>query len=69
MTPRPEELELQETKDRIKTRKTARNNLLICAILKDSGGCTRAFQLIEELAMHILERFGSNWRQCIVLKH
>ena len=69
MTPRPEEMELQEIKDRVKTRKAARNNLLICATLKGSGGCTRAFQSIEELSMHILETFGSNWRESIVLQH
>ena len=49
---------LEEIKERVKTRNTAKNNLKICATLKASGGCTKAFNDLEELARYILDTFG-----------
>ena len=69
MTPRPEEEEIKKIKLRMKTRKAARNNLLVCATKKHSRGCTKGFPTTDELAMYILAEFGPAWRHSIVLNN
>ena len=49
-------------------RYAARNNLKICASLKASVGCTKAFNDLEDLVRYILDTFGLEWRRCVKLK-
>ena len=65
--PLPMEQELKEIKESMKVRKAAKDNLLICATVKSNGGCTKAFNHKDELAAHIYERSGAQWRHSIIL--
>ena len=53
----PEDEQLTTIKNSIKIRTAARNNLKVCAMLKATGGCTKAFDNTDELSAYILERY------------
>ena len=57
---------IKEIKERIKVRTAAKNKFF--ATSKENGGCTKAFYDMDDLAGHILERFGLQWRHFVKLK-
>ena len=61
--------ELEQIMHYVKVRKAAKNNLLVRAIVKRTGRCTKAFSSTKELADHLHERFGPQWRYSIMLTH
>ena len=61
--------ELEQIMHYMKVRKAPKNNLLVCAMVKRTGGCTKAFSSTKELANHVYERFGPQWRHSIMLTH
>ena len=61
--------ELEQIMHYMKVRKAAKNNLFVCAMVKRTGGCTKAFSSTKELANHVYERFGPQWRHSIMLTH
>ena len=58
---------IKEIKEKIKVRTAAQNNLKFFAILKENGGCTKAFYDMEDVTGHI-KRFGPQWRHFVKLK-
>ena len=61
--------ELEQIIHYVKVRKAAKNNLLVRAIVKRTGGCTKAFSSTKELADHVYEWFRPQWRYSIMLNH
>ena len=59
--------QITNIKRSIKLRPAARNNLKLCAVIKKTGGCTKAFDSEDDLAKHILHSFGREWQNHIIL--
>ena len=53
----------------IHTRTCPTNANLICAVRTNTGGVTRAFDIIEQLANHICEQYGKSYADHVRVKN
>lgn len=55
---------VDEIKDSIYTRKTAKG-VGICAVQVSTGGMTKGFKTLDELAQYIYSTYGDRWSRCV----